>query len=86
MPADALASNHFRFRISHDVSIAIGMTVMSQGEKLVAEPAEMLASHHPDAQEMDAYERGLGDAMGGDATLFAREDYVEKAGGSSIRC
>ena len=28
---------------------------------------------------MDAYERLLGDAMGGDATLFAREDYVEEA-------
>ena len=28
---------------------------------------------------MDAYERVLGDAMTGDATLFAREDYVEEA-------
>jgi glucose-6-phosphate 1-dehydrogenase len=28
---------------------------------------------------MDAYERVLGDAMSGDATLFAREDYVEEA-------
>ena len=28
---------------------------------------------------MDAYERVLGDAMDGDATLFAREDYVEEA-------
>ena len=28
---------------------------------------------------MDAYERLLGDAMKGDATLFAREDYVEAA-------
>jgi glucose-6-phosphate 1-dehydrogenase len=28
---------------------------------------------------MDAYERLLGDAMKGDATLFAREDYVEEA-------
>jgi glucose-6-phosphate 1-dehydrogenase len=28
---------------------------------------------------MDAYERVLGDAMHGDATLFAREDYVEEA-------
>ena len=30
-------------------------------------------------EEMDAYERVLGDAMSGDATLFAREDYVEEA-------
>ena len=28
---------------------------------------------------MDAYERVLRDAMAGDATLFAREDYVEEA-------
>jgi glucose-6-phosphate 1-dehydrogenase len=28
---------------------------------------------------MDAYERVLGDALAGDATLFAREDYVEEA-------
>ena len=35
----------------------------------------MLASRHPGAGEMDAYERVLGDAMQGDATLFAREDY-----------
>jgi glucose-6-phosphate 1-dehydrogenase len=28
---------------------------------------------------MDAYERVLGDAIIGDATLFAREDYVEEA-------
>jgi len=29
--------------------------------------------------EPDAYERVLGDAMAGDPTLFAREDYVEEA-------
>ena len=28
---------------------------------------------------MDAYERVLTDAMRGDATLFARQDYVEEA-------
>ena len=39
----------------------------------------MIASTHPPADEMDAYERVLGDAMAGDATLFAREDYVEEA-------
>jgi glucose-6-phosphate 1-dehydrogenase len=39
----------------------------------------MLGSRLPRADEMDAYERVLGDAMHGDATLFAREDYVEEA-------
>ena len=38
-----------------------------------------MATRHPAAGEMDAYERVLGDAMEGDATLFAREDYVEEA-------
>jgi glucose-6-phosphate 1-dehydrogenase len=55
------------------------MMVLSSGEEMVGEAVEMLASHHPRAGEMDAYERLLGDAMAGDATLFAREDYVEEA-------
>jgi len=38
-----------------------------------------LGSHFAHAEEMDAYERVLGDAMTGDATLFARQDYVEEA-------
>ena len=39
----------------------------------------MVGTRLPRADEMDAYERVLGDAMHGDATLFAREDYVEEA-------
>jgi glucose-6-phosphate 1-dehydrogenase len=54
------------------------MTVMSPDE-MAGEPAEMIASEQPGAEEMDAYERVLGDAMAGDTTLFAREDYVEEA-------
>lgn len=77
--SSALTNNHLRFRISPDVSIAIGMTVMAPGEEMVGQAAEMLASHDPQADQMDAYERVLGDAMRGDATLFARQDYVEEA-------
>jgi glucose-6-phosphate 1-dehydrogenase len=79
IPAEVLQSNYFRFRISPDVAIAMGMTVMAQGAKLIGEAAEMIASEQPSTHEMDAYERVLGDAMAGDATLFAREDYVEEA-------
>jgi glucose-6-phosphate 1-dehydrogenase len=71
--------NYLRFRISPDVSIALGTMVMKPGEEMKGEPVELLMSHHPDGHEMDAYERLLGDAMAGDATLFAREDYVEAA-------
>ena len=46
---------------------------------MVGRAAEMVGSQHPSAEEMDAYERVLGDAMAGDATLFARQDYVEEA-------
>lgn len=77
--ASKLTQNHLRFRISPDVDIALGMTVMTPGEAMVGESAEMLAHHHPAATEIDAYERVLGDAMAGDASIFARQDYVEEA-------
>jgi len=77
--ASALAQNYLRFRISPEVTIALGMTVMASGEEMNAQSAEMLASRHPQAGEMEAYERVLGEAMAGDATLFARQDYVEEA-------
>jgi glucose-6-phosphate 1-dehydrogenase len=71
--------NHFRFRISPDVTIAHGMMVKSPDAVMSGEPVELVALEHGSANEMDAYERVLGDAMAGDATLFAREDYVEEA-------
>src|SRR5947209_18715034 len=74
-----LAPNSVRFRISPDITMAIGANVIAPGQETVSQTAEMLASRLPRADEMDAYERVLGDAMHGDATLFAREDYVEEA-------
>src|SRR5712671_3199204 len=79
IPAEFLNSNYLRFRINPDVAIAMGMTVLAAGDRLAGQSAEMIASRQPNAEEMDAYERVLGDAMAGDATLFAREDYVEEA-------
>jgi glucose-6-phosphate 1-dehydrogenase len=74
-----LKPNYCRLRISPDIATAMGFNVMAPVEDAVSESVELLASHHPSAEEMDAYERVLGDAMAGDATLFAREDYVEEA-------
>ena len=74
-----LAANYCRFRISPDVTFAIGANVIAPGEDTRSQTAEMLGTRHPHAEEMDAYERVLGDGMQGDATLFAREDYVEEA-------
>src|SRR6266550_2623036 len=73
-----LKPNYCRFRISPDVTLAFGLNVLAPAED-TDESVELLASHHPGADEMDAYERVLGDAMAGDASLFAREDYVEEA-------
>jgi len=75
----ALEQNHIRLRISPDVAIAIGMMVLTPGKEIVGQPTEMVTNHHPEANEMDAYERVLGEAIAGDTTLFAREDYVEEA-------
>jgi glucose-6-phosphate 1-dehydrogenase len=74
-----LAPNYVRLRISPEITIAFGTNVMGPGEETVAQSVEIIASRHPRADEMDAYERVLGDAMEGDATLFAREDHVEEA-------
>jgi len=73
-----LQPNYCRFQISPDVTLAFGLNVLAP-EQDTGQFVELLASHHPGADEMDAYERVLGDAMAGDATLFAREDYVEEA-------
>ena len=74
-----LASNHFRFRISPEVTSAFCLNAIAPGEDTVTQCSEMVASSHPSAEEMDAYARLLTDAMEGDATLFAREDYEEEA-------
>ncbi|HEV7924872.1 MAG TPA: glucose-6-phosphate dehydrogenase [Verrucomicrobiae bacterium] len=74
-----LKSNYVRLRISPDVVLAFGLNVVSPTNIGVSELSELLASRQPCANEMDAYERVLSDAMAGDATLFAREDYVEEA-------
>jgi glucose-6-phosphate 1-dehydrogenase len=75
----ALDSNYVRLRISPDIVMAFGLNVTSPVNETRSESSELLASRHPCAREMDAYERVLTDAMAGDATLFAREDYVEEA-------
>ena len=48
-------------------------------ETLDGIPVEMIASRHPSPEQMASYERVLGDAMAGDPSHFACEDYVEEA-------
>jgi glucose-6-phosphate 1-dehydrogenase len=79
IPEGALKRNYLRFRISPEMTIAAGATVLGAGPGMQTTDVEMVASRHPRPEEMEAYERVLGDAMAGDSTNFAREDYVEEA-------
>jgi glucose-6-phosphate 1-dehydrogenase len=68
--------NYVRFRLGPDVAIALGVRSKAAGESMIGQEVELVATQGT-GDEMDAYERLLGDAMKGDATLFAREDAVE---------
>jgi glucose-6-phosphate 1-dehydrogenase len=72
-----MTPNHLRFRIGPEVAIALGVTTMGRSEATL-DSVEMLCGCDPAPGEM-AYERVLGDAIRGERTLFAREDYVEEA-------
>ena len=73
--------NYLRFRLGPDrLAIALGARVKVQGEANVGREIELLAcSERP--EQITPYERLLGDAMKGDASLFARQDSVEVAWG-----
>jgi glucose-6-phosphate 1-dehydrogenase len=74
-----LKPNHFRFRISPNIVGAFGLNTVVPDNESKSMVRELLVDRQPDAKEMEAYERVLTDAMAGDPTLFAREDYVEEA-------
>lgn len=71
--------NYIRMRISPEMTIAMAVSVTNPDGTERRRAVEMLATRHPEPEEMEAYERVLTDAMVGDPTLFARQDYVEEA-------
>jgi glucose-6-phosphate 1-dehydrogenase len=75
---DPAQSNYFRFRLSPEVVISAGARVKRVGEEMVGDAVELVA-HHSLAGERAPYERLLGDAIRGDASLFTRDDVVEAA-------
>ena len=74
-----LDSNHVRFTLAPQVSIAIGAHAKRPGEGMFGEPVELSVVENQTEERLDAYERLIGDAMTGDPTLFARQDAVEAA-------
>jgi glucose-6-phosphate 1-dehydrogenase len=76
------AGNYVRFRLSPQVVIAIGARAKRPGEGMAGQPVELSVVEQPQQGQdgrLGDYERLLGDAMDGDATLFARQDVVEAA-------
>lgn len=77
--AEALSGqrNYVRFRLGPDrMAVAIGARAKMPGEKMNGNEIELFVCHQR-GDEMEAYERLIGDAMIGDASLFARQDGVE---------
>jgi glucose-6-phosphate 1-dehydrogenase len=52
---------------------------MAPGAKSEAQAVELTFSKERNLDDVTAYERVLGDALVGDSTLFARQDYMEEA-------
>jgi glucose-6-phosphate 1-dehydrogenase len=74
---DITQHDHIRFELGPDVAIALRLRSKVPGEAMVGKEVELLASQGG-TDEMAAYERLIGDAMKGDAMLFAREDAIEE--------
>jgi glucose-6-phosphate 1-dehydrogenase len=74
-----LPANYVRFRVTPDLTIAIGSHVKVSGEGLLGKQVELVVSSSSDPHEMQAYEELLGDALVGNSSRFARQDYVEEA-------
>lgn len=70
--------NYLRFRLGPDVAIALGAHAKQPGREMQGREVELFVSQEQ-GEDMDAYERLIGDALRGDSTLFAREDEVEAA-------
>jgi glucose-6-phosphate 1-dehydrogenase len=70
--------NYLRFRLGPDTAIALGAYAKEAGPAMRGRDVELFVSQQQ-GDEMDAYERLIGDALAGDSLLFAREDEVEAA-------
>ncbi|MDQ0474270.1 glucose-6-phosphate dehydrogenase [Labrys wisconsinensis] len=74
----SLPTNYLRFRFNPQVVIAVGSRRKAPGEGLVGEPVELTAVDDGKG-DLEPYERLIGDAIAGDATLFTRQDASEIA-------
>jgi glucose-6-phosphate 1-dehydrogenase len=71
--------NYVRFRLGPHVAIALGARAKRPGGGMTGQDVELSVVEQSLASRQTPYERLLGDAIAGDATLFARQDVVEAA-------
>jgi len=76
---DVGETNYLRFRLNPDIAISLGARIRAAGEAMTGLGVELALHEQPGPAELAPYERLLGGAMDGDASLFAREDSVEAA-------
>jgi glucose-6-phosphate 1-dehydrogenase len=76
---DLPPQNYVRFRLSPEPEIAIGGSVKEAGERLRGCTTELVANQDCGTSTLLPYEELLQDAMRGNQTWFAREDYVEES-------
>ncbi|MBW4039040.1 MAG: glucose-6-phosphate dehydrogenase [Acidobacteria bacterium] len=76
---EGLPQDYIRFRVNPDMTIAMGVSVAGAEQNSPRELAELVASRQPTAEQMEPYELVLTDALCGDSSIFARQDYVEEA-------
>ncbi|MEQ8842145.1 MAG: glucose-6-phosphate dehydrogenase [Acidimicrobiales bacterium] len=75
------AANVLRFRMKPDDMITLTMQAKVPGLGMMARPVDLEVDYDEalGGGATDAYERLLGDALAGDARLFARQDSVEES-------
>lgn len=71
--------NYVRFRLSPVPEIAIGGSIKQAGDRLLGCMTELLVDQGCGTDNLLPYEELLQDAMMGNQTWFAREDYVEES-------
>lgn len=75
---DAGNVNHIRFKLQPDSAVALAARVKRAGHAFVGDQRELILCEDA-APDETTYERLLGDAMAGDAALFASQQAIEAA-------
>jgi len=72
------ATNRLRFRLGQDPGVTLTVQAKRPGEGMISDPVDLNVDFARSLGPMPLpYERLLGDALAGDSTMFASEEFVE---------